>query len=159
MRRNELQATLDRHSQVSPSAVSGPADTPVSPSSDTASPGVALVDIDRLRDITDDEPDRIRRLIDLYMTQTAPMLDGLNEAILTNSGAEVASIAHKLVGASVSCGVEAFTVSLHELEQLGQAGDLSGARILLDDVQAKFPQVQSLFAQFIQTLKPPSPMQ
>ena len=110
------------------------------------------MDIDRLRDVTDDEPDRMQQLIDLYLTQAVPMLDGLDEAIQTNSSGDVARIAHKLVGSSVSCGVEAFTLPLRELERLGHEGDLSGAHALLDDVRHKFPRVQSAFTQFMQTL-------
>jgi two-component system, sensor histidine kinase and response regulator len=116
-----------------------------------------LVDIDQLRDVTDDEPDRMQQLIDLYLTQAVPMLDGLNEAIQTNSSGDVARIAHKLVGSSVSCGVAAFTQPLRELERLGHAGDLSGAHALFDDVRQKFPRVQSFFTQFVQTLQSSDP--
>jgi HPt (histidine-containing phosphotransfer) domain-containing protein len=95
----------------------------------------------------------MQQLIDLYLTQTVPMLDSLNEAIQTNSSGDVARIAHKLVGSSVSCGVEAFTQSLRELERLGHEGNLSGAHALFDDVRHKFPRVQSVFTQFVQTLQ------
>ena len=124
----------------------------VSMRSDTSSSEEVLVDMERLRDVTDDEPDRMQQLIDLYLTQTRPMLDGLNEAIQTNSSGDVARIAHKLVGSSVSCGVEAFTYPLRELERLGHEGNLSGAPALFDDVRDKFPRVQNVFTQFVQTL-------
>jgi CheY-like chemotaxis protein len=127
-------------------------DSPIPTGPDPASEEV-LVDIDQLRDVTDDEPDRMQQLIDLYLTQAVPMLDGLNEAIQTNSSGDVARIAHKLVGSSVSCGVAAFTQPLRELERLGHEGDLSGARALFDDVRQKFPRVQSFFTQFVQTLQ------
>jgi CheY-like chemotaxis protein len=145
VRRNELKEALDRHDEIQPIAT--PPDK-VSTSSDKI-----LVDIDRLRDATDDEPDRMQRLIDLYLTQAAPMLDGLGEAIQTNASSEVARIAHKLVGSSVSCGVEAFTQPLRELERLGHEGDLTGAPALFDDVRDKFPRVQSVFTEFMQTLQ------
>jgi HPt (histidine-containing phosphotransfer) domain-containing protein len=106
-----------------------------------------LVDIDRLRDVADNEPDRMQQLIDLYLTQAVPTLDGLDEAIQTNSGGDVARIAHKLVGSSLSCGVEAFTQPLRELEKLGHEGDLAGASVLFDDVRHKFPRVQRILTQ------------
>jgi len=95
----------------------------------------------------------MQHLIDLYLTQTAPLLDALNAAIQTNSSGDVARIAHKLVGSSVSCGVEAFTQPLRELERLGREGGLSGAGALFDDLRQKFPRVQSFFAQYTQTLE------
>jgi CheY-like chemotaxis protein len=112
-----------------------------------------LVDVDQLRDVTDGEPDRMRRLINLYLTQAVPMLESLNEAIQTNSSGEVARIAHKLAGSGVSCGVQAFTQPLHELEQLGRAGDLCGADALFEDVRQKFPLVRDVFTKFIQSLE------
>jgi response regulator RpfG family c-di-GMP phosphodiesterase len=157
VRRNELQGALERHSEIQRITVSDSSNNTVPPMSDTSSCEEVLVDTDRLREVTDDEPEQMQRLINLYLNQTVPMLDGLNEAIRTNSSADVASIAHKLVGSSVSCGVEAFTVSLRGLERLGQAGDLSGARVLFDDVRYKFPRVQSVFTQFIETLQSSEP--
>jgi signal transduction histidine kinase/DNA-binding response OmpR family regulator/HPt (histidine-containing phosphotransfer) domain-containing protein len=113
------------------------------------SPGEPLVDIDRLRDVVDNEPDRVRQLIDLYLTQAVPMLEGLDEAIQANASGDVARIAHKLVGSSVSCGVEAFTYPLRELERLGHEGDLAGARILFDEVRQKFPRVQKVLTRLM----------
>ena len=68
---------------------------------------------------------QVQQLIDLYLVETAPTLDGLGEA---------------------------FTRPLRELEQLGPAGDLSGAHALLANVRQKFPHVQSAFTQPVQTL-------
>ncbi|HEX7518152.1 MAG TPA: ATP-binding protein, partial [Chthoniobacterales bacterium] len=153
-----LKAALEQHSEIEWNGVAGspakpePAGAhhePVSDLSDTSPSEEALVDIDRLRDVADDEPDRIQQLIDLYLTQAVPMLDSLNEAIQTNSSGDVARIAHKLVGSSVSCGVEAFTQPLRELERLGHEGDLSGADALFDDVRHKFPRVQSVLTQLM----------
>jgi CheY-like chemotaxis protein/HPt (histidine-containing phosphotransfer) domain-containing protein len=111
-----------------------------------------LVDIDQLRDITDNEPDRMRRLIDIYLTQAAPMLDELNAAIQANSSGEVSRLAHKLVGSSISCGVQAFTQPLRELERLGNEGDLSRANALFEDVRHQLPRVQGAFDEFLETV-------
>jgi hypothetical protein len=107
---------------------------------------------DRLREITYDEKDQMQQLIDLYLVETAPMLDGLGEAIQTNSSGEVARIAHELVGCSLCWGAVAFTRPLRELERLAHAGDLPGAHALLTDIRQKFPRVQSAFTQPVQTL-------
>ena len=111
-----------------------------------------LLDLSQLRDATDNEPATMRRLVGLYLTQTAPMLDELNVAIQTKSTGDVARLAHKLVGSSVSCGVQAFTQPLRELERLGNKADLEGANPLFDDVRHKFPRVKSAFEQFLQTI-------
>jgi CheY-like chemotaxis protein/HPt (histidine-containing phosphotransfer) domain-containing protein len=143
VRRNDLKTALDRHGEVAMAPI---------PRTEN-SPNEILVDIERLRDVTDNEPSRILKLIDLYLTQAGPMLDGLGQAIQANSTGEVARLAHKLVGSSVSCGVDALTRPLRELERLGQEGDLSGANDLFKDVSETFPRVQNVFDQYVQTLQ------
>ena len=125
--------------------------------SGASSPGELILDTDHLRDATDNEPDRMRRLTDIYLTQAALMLDGLDAAIRAKAGGIVAHLAHKLVGSSVSCGVQAFTQPLRELERLGKEGDLSGASPLFHELRRKFPRVKGAFDQFLQTIPAPNP--
>jgi PAS domain S-box-containing protein len=154
VRLDELQAALARHgggevsngAAAAPPNVTEPAPTPIH------SAAALLVDFDRLRNVTDDDPQRIRRLVNIYLTQAVPLLDELRVAIETNSGPVVAEAAHKLVGSSISCGVQAFTEPLRKLERLGQTGDLAGARALLDNVRQTFPRVQILLNQFLEAL-------
>ncbi|MDP9185937.1 MAG: response regulator, partial [Verrucomicrobiota bacterium] len=157
--RSELKAALERHSEIQRNGV---ADSSAKPKrarpetdfarSETSSSEEPLVDIDHLRDVTDNEPARMRRLIDIYLTQAAPMLNELDAAIQAKAGGDVVRLAHKLVGSSISCGVQAFTQPLRKLERLGNKGDLSGADALFDDVRDKLPRVQSAFDEFLQTV-------
>jgi CheY-like chemotaxis protein/HPt (histidine-containing phosphotransfer) domain-containing protein len=143
---DELQVALDRHGQICLAGTAAPDKTP-------GTAGEILVDIDRLREVAHDRPDQLQELIHLYLVEAGPMLDGLGQAIRTNSSGEVARIAHEFVGCSLFCGVEAFTQPLRALERLGQQGNLSGADTLLADVRHKFPRVQSAFTQLVQTLQ------
>jgi PAS domain S-box-containing protein len=133
--RVELGDTADWKSALPPA----PADRP-------------LVDLARLRDVNDDDPERIRRLVDIYLTQAVPLLADLQAAIETSSGDALARAAHKLVGSSISCGVQAFTEPLRELERLGHAGDLAGAATLFDQVRLTFPRVRIFLNQFLEEL-------
>ena len=111
-----------------------------------------LVDVERLRDVTDDDPDQMRRLANIYLTQAVPLLEELESAVRAGSGGEVARVAHKLLGASVSCGVLALARPLRGLERLGHDGDLSGANALFADVRDNFPRVQRFLGEFLETL-------
>ncbi len=157
--RSELKAALERHSEIQRNGIADSSAKPErahpktdSARSETSSSEEVLVDIDRLRDVTDNEPARMRRLIDIYLNQAAPMLNELDAAIQAKAAGDVARLAHKLVGSSISCGVQAFTQPLRELERLGNEGDVSRANALFDDVRRKFPRVQSAFDQFLQTI-------
>jgi CheY-like chemotaxis protein len=149
VRRNELEAALNRCSQVRSSAVV------VDKAASSA--GEILLDVDHLREVAHDQADRLQALVDLYLVEAGPMLVGLGQAIRTNSSGEVARIAHEFVGCSLFCGVEAFTQPLRALERLGQQGNLSGADALLADVHHKFPRVQNAFTQLVQTLQTSNP--
>jgi HPt (histidine-containing phosphotransfer) domain-containing protein len=80
------------------------------------------------------------------------MLNELDAAIQAKAGGDVVRLAHKLVGSSISCGVQAFTQPLRELERLGNEGDLSRANALFDNVRQQFPRVQSALDEFLQTV-------
>jgi CheY-like chemotaxis protein/HPt (histidine-containing phosphotransfer) domain-containing protein len=157
--RSEFKAALERHSKIQRNGV---ADSTAKPEraqaktdcarSETSSSEEALLDIDRLRDVTDNEPARMRRLVGIYLTEAAPMLNELDAAIQAKAGGDVVRLAHKLVGSSISCGVQAFTQPLRQLERLGNEGDLSGADAFFDDVRDKFPRVQNAFDEFLQTV-------
>jgi signal transduction histidine kinase/DNA-binding response OmpR family regulator/HPt (histidine-containing phosphotransfer) domain-containing protein len=161
VRPNELAAALERYDEFNrnggaaasskPEPSCAAPETGVAPS-DSSSSVEVLVDINRLREAADDEPEQMRQLIDLYLTQAVPLLDDLDGAIQTSSSDEVARIAHKFVGSSASCGADALTQPLREMERLGREGDLLGARFLFDDVRHKFSRVQSVFTRFAQTL-------
>jgi len=144
VRRDELKMALDRHRQIRPATAA--------PDQPSSSAGEILVDINHLREVAHDQADQLQELIDLYLVEAGPMLDGLGQAIRSNSSGEVARIAHEFVGCSLFCGVDAFTQSLRALERLGQQGNLSGADALLADVRHKFPRVQSAFTQLVQSL-------
>ncbi len=144
VRRDELKMALDRHRQIRPATAA--------PDQPSSSAGEILVDINHLREVAHDQADQLQELIDLYLVEAGPMLDGLGQAIRSNSSGEVARIAHEFVGCSLFCGVDAFTQPLRALERLGQQGNLSGADALLADVRHKFPRVQSAFTQLVQTL-------
>jgi PAS domain S-box-containing protein len=156
VRLEELRAALARRGDRAAGVPGGASTAPARPVEPAEPPALSaetpLVDLDRLRDVNDDDPERIRQLVDMYLTQTVSLLADLQAAIQTNSADALAQAAHKLGGSSVSCGVQAFTGPLRELERLGQANDLTGAAALFDQVRQTFPRVRLFLDQFLQDL-------
>jgi CheY-like chemotaxis protein len=153
VRLEELRAALARCGEGKASAAIA---TPPPAGQDVAAPALSaetpMVDLDRLREVTDHDSELIRRLVGIYLAQAVPLLDNLQAALDANSPAGVAEVAHKLVGSSISIGVQAFTVPLRKLEQLGHTGDLSKAAGLVNVVRQTFPPVRDLLQKFIQDL-------
>ena len=87
----------------------------------------APVDIQRLAEATDSDPEQLRKLIELYLRQSSESMKDLEAAIQTGTCREVERLAHKYFGASANCGMTAILGSLRELEQMGRSNELGGA--------------------------------
>jgi PAS domain S-box-containing protein len=96
----------------------------------------ALVDLERLEAAANEDPKMLQELVELYFAQATDLMNGLRGAINSGSAKDVDHFAHKLVGASLACGMSAMVLPLRELERRGKEGRLGG------DVEALFDQAR-----------------
>jgi CheY-like chemotaxis protein/HPt (histidine-containing phosphotransfer) domain-containing protein len=94
--------------------------------------GDALVDLERLEAAANEDPKVLQELVDLYFAQAKDLMNGLRAAINSGSAKDVDHFAHKLVGASLACGMSAMVLPLRELEKRGKEGRLGDAEALFD---------------------------
>jgi two-component system, sensor histidine kinase and response regulator len=94
--------------------------------------GDALVDLERLEAAANEDPKMLQELVDLYFAQARDLMNGLRAAINSGSPKDVDHFAHKLVGASLACGISAMVLPLRELEKRGKEGRLDDADALYD---------------------------
>ena len=106
-------------------AVAEPAAEPVATNGDE---GQLLVDLERLEAAANDDPVILQELVDLYFAQARDLMNGLRAAINSGSAKDVDHFAHKLVGASLACGMSAMVLPLRELEKRGKEGQLERSR-------------------------------
>jgi CheY-like chemotaxis protein/HPt (histidine-containing phosphotransfer) domain-containing protein len=92
----------------------------------------ALVDLDRLEAAANEDPKLLQELVELYFAQATDLMNGLHGAINSGSAKDVDHFAHKLVGASLACGMSAMVLPLRELEKRGKEGRLGDAEGLFD---------------------------
>lgn len=92
----------------------------------------ALVDLERLEAAANEDPKMLEELVELYFAQATDLMNGLRGAINSSSAKDVSHFAHKLVGASLACGMSAMVLPLRELEKRGKEGQLADADILFD---------------------------
>lgn len=88
------------------------------------------VDVERLREISGDDAELMNELIDLYLSQTRELLDELKIAIAEKKSDVIYKAAHKALGSSVTCGMEAVVPALKQLEHLGREGSFENAEEL-----------------------------
>jgi HPt (histidine-containing phosphotransfer) domain-containing protein len=106
---DEAALMRDRH-------FSAVADTPAEP-----------VDVSRLKEVTDDDPELLIEMVDLYLEESAGLIQKLGTAIQNGTAKEIEQLAHTYAGASASCGMTAVVPSLRKLEHIGRSGQLQGA--------------------------------
>ena len=87
--------------------------------SPAASPEDAPVDMARLLDFTDGDPDNLRELVTLYLDQTREQMGQIEAAIQAGAAQEVRRLAHSCAGASATCGMRRLVPLLRELERQG----------------------------------------
>jgi two-component system sensor histidine kinase/response regulator len=84
------------------------------------------VDMQRLLEMADDDPEQMRELAGLYLDQAAELVQSLGTAIHANAAADAETLAHKLAGSSATCGMTALVAPLKELERQGRERHLEG---------------------------------
>jgi CheY-like chemotaxis protein/HPt (histidine-containing phosphotransfer) domain-containing protein len=89
-----------------------------------------LVDLERLEAAANEDPAMMQELVELYFAQAKDLMNGLRGAITAGSAKDVDHFAHKLVGASLACGMSAMVLPLRELERQGKEGHLTNAEAL-----------------------------
>jgi PAS domain S-box-containing protein len=89
-----------------------------------------LVDLERLEAAANEDPGMMQELVDLYFAQAKDLMNGLRGAITAGSPKDVDHFAHKLVGASLACGMSAMVLPLRALERQGKEGHLTNADAL-----------------------------
>ncbi len=110
----------------------------------------APVDLQRFRDICGDALETMRTVADLYLEQGAELLPAMEMAIRNNDPKHVRSIAHRLRGASLSCGSNSIVPFLNELEELGNSGNLATASVLYQKASSEFAEIRSFLKGYLQ---------
>jgi CheY-like chemotaxis protein len=109
------------------------------------------VDVQRLMEVGDDDPQQVRELVGLFLVQSEDFLKKLSAAILSGATKEVNQLAHQYLGVSAGCGMTAIVPPLQELEQMGRSGLLSGAEQSFANATNQFIRIRQFLTGYLQT--------
>lgn len=110
----------------------------------------SLVDLDRLEAAANEDPKMLQELVELYFAQASDLMNGLHGAINSGSAKDVNHFAHKLVGASLACGMSAMVLPLRELERRGKEGRLGDAEALFDQASRHLEMTRHKVGSYVQ---------
>ena len=105
---------------------------------------VESVDLQRLLEFTDGDPDSFRELVTLYVSQTSEQLEQLEAAVRSSVAGEVRRIAHSCAGASATCGMRRLVPLLRELERQGSEDRLSNAEDICQQANREFSSIRRI---------------
>jgi HPt (histidine-containing phosphotransfer) domain-containing protein len=103
----------------------------------------------RLLDFTDGDPENLRELVTLYLSQTEEQLGQLEAAVQAGAAQEVRRLAHSCAGASATCGVRHLAPLLRELERQGFEGQLTNATQLSREAGEEFKRIRSFLEDYL----------
>ena len=109
-------------------------------------PGEPPVEMTRLADLTDGNPESMRELIDLFSKQTAQQLQQIEDAVRANQAADVGHVAHSCKGACATLGMARMAATLLKLEKMGKSGALSGAEEFCAEARREFKEIRVYLA-------------
>ncbi|MDQ1636802.1 MAG: two-component system, sensor histidine kinase and response regulator [Pyrinomonadaceae bacterium] len=111
----------------------------------------ALINVTCLQE-TASTPEKLRNIIELYLRHTAERLEELKTALHQKSADHVYAIAHKCLGSSRTCGMNAIVPALTELQRMGKAGELNGAADQFNVAQQAFKKLQTFLETYLKQL-------
>jgi CheY-like chemotaxis protein/HPt (histidine-containing phosphotransfer) domain-containing protein len=107
------------------------------------------VDMERLLDFTDGNPDNLRELVTLYLTQTSDQMGQLTAAAQAGDAQEIRRLAHSCAGASATCGVRQLVPLLRDLERQGADGKLTTAAEVCRQAVREFERIRAFLEAYL----------
>ena len=111
------------------------------------------MDFDQLRAASGEDAGFLQDLANLYFDQAREIMAALGEAVEKRAANDVDYLAHKLAGASLSCGMSAMVAPLRELEARGRAGNLAGADGFMGQAVANLEIVRAQVEDYLRRVK------
>ncbi len=107
------------------------------------------VDMERLLDFTDGDPENLRELVTLYLNQTSEQLTQLEAAVRKGSAPDIRRLAHSCAGASATCGMRRLVPLLRELEREGYEEKLVNSAKLCEGALQEFQAIRLFLENYL----------
>jgi CheY-like chemotaxis protein len=99
-----------------------------------------------LRELQEEgEPDILRELIELYLSDVPPRIVALRKAVEAGDARSMTQIAHSLKGSSANMGARSIATLCTELEEIGRSGALAAAPAWISRLEGEFGRVREVF--------------
>jgi CheY-like chemotaxis protein/HPt (histidine-containing phosphotransfer) domain-containing protein len=109
----------------------------------------AVVNLKRFLEMTNNDPQSIRELTDLYLTRTKDQFELLRKALRENRVDDVRRLAHSCAGSSGACGMNSIIGPLEEIESRATTGQLDGIEPLFNQAVSELHSIQEYLRKYL----------
>ena len=145
----ERWATKAALDSVTPANDSAPHTASIMANTDKPMNDVPPIDMDRLNEFTEGNPENLTELLTLYVQQTTTQIEQLGAAVKSGDAPAVRRVAHSCAGASATCGMKRIVPILKELERQGDEGKLVTAGELFAQATREFELICTAVAPYL----------
>lgn len=103
------------------------------------------IDFERLREVSDNDAEVFYELVELYFSETGNQLIELKGAVEEKDFDSIYRAAHKILGSSLTCGMNKIVPPLQSLEQDGKNRNSENAGQLFEQTLHAFEQMREFF--------------
>jgi CheY-like chemotaxis protein/HPt (histidine-containing phosphotransfer) domain-containing protein len=148
IRKENVQAAIERWGpEIFPQTATASApQSQAAPAPAAAADEEPPVDMERLMDLTDNNAQATRDLLDLYYSQTTGQLKEMEDAIRKNRPDEVGRVAHSCKGACATLGMKRMAATLLKLEKAGKSGNLAGTEAFCAEARNDYQQIKDFLS-------------
>jgi HPt (histidine-containing phosphotransfer) domain-containing protein len=104
---------------------------------------VPVLDLEQLKDITMDDADLMREILEALISDTSRQLLALERALAESDAKEAVRLAHYSKGACANVGATSTARILQDIEKKAATGDMVSCGAALDSLQREFQKLQA----------------
>jgi signal transduction histidine kinase/HPt (histidine-containing phosphotransfer) domain-containing protein len=109
------------------------------------------VDVERLLDFSNGDPQQLRELSQLYLDQLQERLGKMEQAFKDSNVSVIQHLAHSSAGASSTCGMGRIAQMFSEMEKLCMKGRLAEARAIFAPLTQEFNRIRIFLENYIRS--------
>lgn len=101
----------------------------------------SVIDMDRINDAADGDVEFLRELVEVYLDDASKKVHELHQAIERSDSHQLGRTAHQLKGSSANMGAVHVSQIAKEIELLGKANNVAGAKVLVEGLKVELARV------------------
>ena len=104
-----------------------------------------IVNLNDAMENLDGDIELLQEVLEIFQEMVPEQMDTLEAAVQAGQAAEVCNVAHSLKGSASNFCATRFVATAFELEQSGRAGELDGAREMMDRLRVDYAELIAAF--------------